>query len=154
MTDDFAQFDLALGLRDAESRKPWPSGLYSKTLVKKDDLRVVLFVMELGAGGPAASSIVLLKIGTYIRTRVDKVISTFAPPSTLPLGESLLCDSSPARFANSNDTGSGAVGVDHRSRTDRIASRSLPAGSGLPAFARHATNPSGRTNTAPCGIKP
>jgi quercetin dioxygenase-like cupin family protein len=49
MTDDFAWFDLALELRDAESRKPWPSGLYSKTLVKKDDLRVVLFVMESGA---------------------------------------------------------------------------------------------------------
>ena len=44
MTDDFAHFDLALELRDAESRKPWPSGLYSKMLVKKDDLRVVLFL--------------------------------------------------------------------------------------------------------------
>jgi quercetin dioxygenase-like cupin family protein len=49
MTDDLAQFDLALELRGAQSRKPWPSGMYSKTLVKRDDLRAVLFVMEPGA---------------------------------------------------------------------------------------------------------
>ena len=49
MNDDFAQFDLPQELRDAESRKPWQSDLYSKTLVKKDDLRVVLFMMDPGA---------------------------------------------------------------------------------------------------------
>ncbi|MES1258732.1 MAG: cupin domain-containing protein [Acidobacteriota bacterium] len=49
MTEDFAPFDLTQEIRDAESRKPWPSGLHSRTLVKKDDLRVVLFSMEPGA---------------------------------------------------------------------------------------------------------
>ncbi|MEO7652580.1 MAG: cupin domain-containing protein, partial [Bryobacteraceae bacterium] len=49
MNDDFARFDLAAEISDSESRKPWPSSLYSKTLVKKDDLRVVLFTMGPGA---------------------------------------------------------------------------------------------------------
>ena len=49
MNDTFAQFDLPQEIRDAASRKPWRSGLLSKMLVKKDDLRVVLFAMEPGA---------------------------------------------------------------------------------------------------------
>jgi quercetin dioxygenase-like cupin family protein len=49
MYDASAQYDLPQEIRDAESRKPWRSGLHSKMLVKKDDLRVVLFAMEPGA---------------------------------------------------------------------------------------------------------
>jgi quercetin dioxygenase-like cupin family protein len=49
MTEDCTRFDLDAEIRDSESRKPWSSGKYSKTLVKKDDLRVVLFTMESGS---------------------------------------------------------------------------------------------------------
>ncbi len=49
MNDAFAQFDLPQQIHDAESRKPWRSGLHSQLLVKRDDLRVVLFAMEPGA---------------------------------------------------------------------------------------------------------
>jgi quercetin dioxygenase-like cupin family protein len=49
MNDDFAQIDLTLEIRNSALRKPWQSGLYSKILVNREDLRVVLFVMEPGA---------------------------------------------------------------------------------------------------------
>jgi quercetin dioxygenase-like cupin family protein len=46
MIDKVAQFDLASEIADAEQKKPWPAGLYSKTLFKKHDLRVVLISMQ------------------------------------------------------------------------------------------------------------
>jgi quercetin dioxygenase-like cupin family protein len=46
MVDKIAQFDLPKEIADAEFKKPWPSGLYSKTLFKKHDLRVVLISMQ------------------------------------------------------------------------------------------------------------
>ena len=46
MIDKIAQFDLAGEIADAEQKKPWPAGLYSKTLFKKHDLRVVLISMQ------------------------------------------------------------------------------------------------------------
>src|SRR5271163_1048175 len=46
MVDKIAQFDLPKELADAEQKRPWPSGLYSKTLFKKHDLRVVLISMQ------------------------------------------------------------------------------------------------------------
>jgi quercetin dioxygenase-like cupin family protein len=46
MIDKIAQFDLPSEIADAEQKKPWPSGLYSKTLFKKHDLRVVLISMQ------------------------------------------------------------------------------------------------------------
>ena len=49
MSTDFTRFDLDAEIRDSESLKPWSSAKYSKTLVKNDDLRVVLFTMEAGA---------------------------------------------------------------------------------------------------------
>ena len=49
MSKDFARFDLEAEIRDSESLKPWSSAKHSKTLVKNDDLRVVLFTMESGA---------------------------------------------------------------------------------------------------------
>ncbi len=33
-------------MADAERKKPWPSGIYAKTLFKKHDLRVVLISMQ------------------------------------------------------------------------------------------------------------
>jgi quercetin dioxygenase-like cupin family protein len=42
MMADLAQFDL-------EHHKPWPSGIHSRTLFKKKDIRVVLICMEAAA---------------------------------------------------------------------------------------------------------
>jgi quercetin dioxygenase-like cupin family protein len=46
MVDKIAQFDLLQEIAGSEQKKPWPSGLYSKTLFKKHDLRVVLISMQ------------------------------------------------------------------------------------------------------------
>lgn len=46
MVDKMAQFDLPKEIEDSESKKPWPAGLYAKTLFKKHDLRVVLISMQ------------------------------------------------------------------------------------------------------------
>jgi quercetin dioxygenase-like cupin family protein len=46
MIDKIAQFDLAREIADGEQKKPWPSGLYSRTLFKKHDLRIVLISMQ------------------------------------------------------------------------------------------------------------
>jgi quercetin dioxygenase-like cupin family protein len=46
MVDKVAQFNLLQEIADSEQKKPWPSGLYSKTLFKKHDLRVVLISMQ------------------------------------------------------------------------------------------------------------
>jgi quercetin dioxygenase-like cupin family protein len=46
MVDKIAQFDLPKEMADAERKKPWPSGIYAKTLFKKHDLRVVLISMQ------------------------------------------------------------------------------------------------------------
>jgi quercetin dioxygenase-like cupin family protein len=92
MTDDFAHFDLAVELRDAESRKPWPSGLYSKTLVKRDDLRVVLFVMEPGAvlkEHSAAGSITVHVLQGQIRFRSQEQDRVLVARQLLALGRSI-----------------------------------------------------------------
>jgi quercetin dioxygenase-like cupin family protein len=47
--DGIAQFDLSGEIENAETHKPWPTGVYSKTLVKEQDMRVVLSMMEPGA---------------------------------------------------------------------------------------------------------
>jgi quercetin dioxygenase-like cupin family protein len=41
--------DLASELAGSRQHKPWQSGLYSKLLLKADDLRLVLIAMETGA---------------------------------------------------------------------------------------------------------
>ena len=46
MVDKIAQFDLPKEIAEAEHKKPWPSGIHSKTLFKKHDLRVVLISMQ------------------------------------------------------------------------------------------------------------
>ena len=92
MTDDLAHFDLALELRDAESRKPWPSGLYSKPLVKKDDLRVVLFVMEPGAmlkEHAADGSITVHVLQGEIRFRTQEQNLALGAGQLLALGRSI-----------------------------------------------------------------
>ncbi len=49
MTSDLAYFDLRREIVDSEQRRPWPSGIYSKTLYKRDDFRAVLICMETAA---------------------------------------------------------------------------------------------------------
>ncbi|HEY5213831.1 MAG TPA: cupin domain-containing protein [Acidobacteriaceae bacterium] len=49
MTANLAHFDLAQEMAEFEQHKPWPKGIYSKTLFKKKDLRVVLICMEAAA---------------------------------------------------------------------------------------------------------
>lgn len=46
MVDKLAQFDLLHEMSEAERKQPWPSGLFSKTLFKKHDFRVVLISMQ------------------------------------------------------------------------------------------------------------
>lgn len=41
--------DLVQELADAKLRQPWPSGIFSKLLLKAEDLRLVLIVMDSGA---------------------------------------------------------------------------------------------------------
>ena len=47
--DGPARFDLAKEMAVAEGRKPWASGVFSRTLVKEPDIRVVLLMMDAGA---------------------------------------------------------------------------------------------------------
>ncbi len=49
MVADLAQFDLLNKIAEAEQNKPWASGICSRTLFKKPDLRVVLISMEAAA---------------------------------------------------------------------------------------------------------
>jgi quercetin dioxygenase-like cupin family protein len=44
-----SSLDLAAELVDSKEHKPWKSGLYSKHLLKADDMRLVLIAMEAGA---------------------------------------------------------------------------------------------------------
>ena len=46
VTADLADFDLGREIADSEQKKPWKSGIYSKTLFKNQDFRVVLISME------------------------------------------------------------------------------------------------------------
>lgn len=46
MIDKMAQFNLPQEIADAERKKPWPSGIHSRTLFKKHDFRVVLITMQ------------------------------------------------------------------------------------------------------------
>lgn len=48
-SDGVTQIDLPSEIAHAESRKPWQTGVYSKTLVKEEDIRVVLSMLEPGA---------------------------------------------------------------------------------------------------------
>ncbi len=49
MIANLAHFDLGHEMAEFEQHKPWPKGIYSKTLFKKKDFRVVLICMEAGA---------------------------------------------------------------------------------------------------------
>lgn len=44
--DDMVQFSLEEEIADSERRRPWQSGVYSKTLCKLPDMRLVLVCMD------------------------------------------------------------------------------------------------------------
>ncbi len=46
MVDKMAQFNLSDEVADAERHRPWPAGLFAKTLFKKHDFRAVLICMQ------------------------------------------------------------------------------------------------------------
>lgn len=48
MIDKLLQFDLEKEIDAAKQKKPWPSGIYAKTLFKKPDFRVVLILAQPG----------------------------------------------------------------------------------------------------------
>lgn len=92
MNGDFARFDLETEIRDSESHKPWPSSKYSKTLVKKDDLRVVLFTMEAGATikeHHADGSITVQVLRGEIRFRAQEQDHSLRAGEMLTLGPSI-----------------------------------------------------------------
>ncbi|HEX4576895.1 MAG TPA: AraC family ligand binding domain-containing protein [Edaphobacter sp.] len=49
MVDKIARFDLPKEIEESEQKKPWPAGIYSRTLFKKHDLRIVLISMQSAA---------------------------------------------------------------------------------------------------------
>jgi quercetin dioxygenase-like cupin family protein len=49
MLKDLAQFDLAQEVKEAEQKRPWPTGHFAKMLFKKSDFRMVLIMMDKGA---------------------------------------------------------------------------------------------------------
>jgi quercetin dioxygenase-like cupin family protein len=49
MIAEHAQFDVLHEIAEAERQKPWASGVHSRTLFKKPDLRIVLISMEAAA---------------------------------------------------------------------------------------------------------
>ena len=49
MIADLAQFDLPNEIGQTEQHKPWASGIHSRMLFKKQDLRVILISTEAGA---------------------------------------------------------------------------------------------------------
>jgi quercetin dioxygenase-like cupin family protein len=49
MIAEHEQFDVLHEIAEAERQKPWASGVHSRTLLKKSDLRVVLISMQAAA---------------------------------------------------------------------------------------------------------
>lgn len=69
-----SRFDLQEEITQANSRRPWPSGVFSKTLVKQPDIRVVLAMLEAGArmkDHHADGSVALQVLHGRIRLRTE-----------------------------------------------------------------------------------
>ena len=74
MIADLAHFDLAHEMAAFDHHKPWPSGIYARTLFKKSDFRVVLICMEAAASikehhADGTSSVQVLKGAIRYRTQ-------------------------------------------------------------------------------------
>jgi len=87
MIADLAQFDVLHEIAEAERQKPWASGIHSRTLFKKPDLRVVLISMEAAARlkehhADGASSLYMVKGHISATTRRGRHM-TSAPGTCL-----------------------------------------------------------------------
>ncbi len=92
MIADLAQFDLLNEIAEAEQQKPWASGIRSRTLFKKPDLRVVLVSMEAAAQikehhADGTSSLYVLK--GYIRYSTQGQVYSLRAGSLFTLGASI-----------------------------------------------------------------
>lgn len=89
------QFDLQSEISALESHKPWPQGMTSKTLLKTDDLRIVLIVMQAGARMNEHHSdgrISMQVLRGAIRTRVQDQVVDLSSGRMLALDRSILHD--------------------------------------------------------------
>lgn len=91
-TDDLAQFDLLREMTESEQRKPWASGIHARTLLKKEDFRVVLISMEAAAQMKehhvdGASSVQVLK--GHIRYSAQGQVYELRAGSLLTVGASI-----------------------------------------------------------------
>jgi quercetin dioxygenase-like cupin family protein len=92
MTADRAQFNLLNEIAEADQYKPWASGIYSRTLFKKPDLRIVLISMESAAQmkehhADGTSSLYVLK--GYIRYSTRGQVYNLRAGSLFTLGASI-----------------------------------------------------------------
>jgi quercetin dioxygenase-like cupin family protein len=95
MVDKIAHFDLLKEITDSEHKKTWPAGLYSKTLFKKHDLRVVLISMQNAAHmkehhADGTLSIQVLK--GRLRVSVNGKPHDLSPGTLFTLGHSIRHD--------------------------------------------------------------
>jgi quercetin dioxygenase-like cupin family protein len=95
MLKDLAQFDLAQEMADSESKKPWVSGHYAKTIFKKSDFRIVLISMETGSKikeHHADGTISVHVLKGSIRFTVQGNARDLGPAHVLALGASIKHD--------------------------------------------------------------
>jgi quercetin dioxygenase-like cupin family protein len=95
MIADLARFDLAKEMAGFEHHKPWPSGIYARTLFKKLDFRAVLICMEAAATikehhADGTSSVQVLK--GAIRYKTQGQTYDLQTGSLLTLGASIRHD--------------------------------------------------------------
>ncbi len=95
MIADLAHFDLARETAEFEHHKPWPSGIYSRTLFKKSDFRLVLICMEAATTirehhADGTSSVQVLK--GAIRYKAQGQIYNLQTGNLLTLGASIKHD--------------------------------------------------------------
>lgn len=89
------QFDLESEISALETHKPWPQGLTSRMLLKTDDLRIVLIVMQAGARMEEHHSdgrISIQVLRGAIRTRVQHNVVDLTPGRLLALDRSIKHD--------------------------------------------------------------
>lgn len=87
-TDGMARFDLNDEIEQAERRKPWQAGVFSRTLLKQGDMRLVLSMMESGArleDHHAEGSISIHVLRGAIRLHAESVETTLHAGQVLTL---------------------------------------------------------------------
>jgi len=85
-------FDLESEISALMAHKPWPQGMTSKMLLKTDDLRIVLIVMQAGARMNEHHSdgrISIQVLRGAVRTRVQDQVVDLSPGRLLALDRSI-----------------------------------------------------------------